>query len=194
MMPPIDKDKAYELTRQAWENVFSSLGGEFSRSCLLASFCLIRVLRDLDPDCDHIFQAGTASFRMVPPEKDTGGSTHYTYQFDEKEALSFFMMGVLPEMHCWVIRVHKQTGDKQIVDILFGHQADNAREMEGNTVEWDSSLLPDGPLWMDVPTESGIAIYRPNATAMQMAHTLIRKACQEAGLVSVRPNSTNTRK
>ncbi len=104
-----------------------------------------------------VLQAGSASWRMVPPELDDGVmSTHFSYMWEPHSMATRMAMarGTLPELHVWVADPKTQ----EIIDITTGDLPRLAKNMIG--AEWLDKPPPDY-IWSRSPD----AIYQPDRDA-----------------------------
>lgn len=118
-----------------------------------------------------LFEAGTASWRMVPPEKDDGvGPTHFTHLFNEKSALVASALGVFPEVHCWVVLPRDTYETSEVIDFTVGILP---QKIHSHGFKW---LMPDPPkyLWAEVRYVSKDWHYTGNSRAATIAGSIVR--------------------
>lgn len=94
-----------------------------------------------------LFQAGSASWRAIAPERDDGkNNTHFAYVWTAgAEKRSEFA-----ECHAWVALA--TPAGWEIVDFSTRHLMRQAREITG--IEWDASVLPPPFVWGEPPDGS----------------------------------------
>lgn len=94
----MDKRRILQLTEDTVDIILPE-GARRSRACFYYTLALYMTLKSFHPKLRVYIQAGSASFRAVPEEKDDGVSpTHYSYVYSGE-----MTPGIpLPEVHCWL--------------------------------------------------------------------------------------------
>ena len=152
-------DLAYELAR-------AKIGREGPNLCLYWAAAAVEVLREMSGRDRVQIQAGTASWRIVPPNLDDGVSPdRFAYQFNAENAACRMVDGQLhlPEMHCWA--ADPDTGE--IIDMSLGSQPEQCRLLTG--LEWRTPR--PAYFWGDADQcQRARHIYRPDHQAIEIAY------------------------
>lgn len=116
-----------------------------------------------------VMQAGSASWRMVPPHLDDGVSaTHFSYMFEPDNPTNRLALaaGVMPEMHVWA-------GDpvcQELVDLSTRDVRSQAERLLGAT--WQEADLPRF-IWSRHGELPAGTIYRPSMDATVIAARML---------------------
>jgi len=143
-----------------------------TRSCIWYAH---ETVRELDRQGTRaVLQAGTASWMLIPPEKDDGISpTHYTYECEiDRHSLMYMMAtGILPEMHVWAAI----PTTNEVIDLTTKYVPDLAKSLGLKChVEF-----PDY-VWEDVKSLSKKGMfYKPTMAATQLAMHLIMERLEQ---------------
>lgn len=116
---------------------------------------------------DPILQAGTAMFQFQP---DDGASvTHFSYMFDQTEALKRLQQGLWPEMHAW----NYLRDTKEIVDLSLKYQPEQALRLGGFV--WQPEFAVPDYLWTQPEALTDRTIYRAELVACMLALKFINE-------------------
>lgn len=126
-----------------------------------------------------LYQAGSASWRMVPRRLDDGRRpTHYSYVYDFGRAAKYTLAGTFPEMHCWALVCYEHEGSSELIDFTTAILPDSVK-LAG--FRW---LMPDPPqyVWerVDVLRRSDDCHYVNNPNAISMAKVFLKLAKEKA--------------
>ncbi len=111
--------------------------------------------------------AGSVSFQMRV--KDDGVSdTHFSYMFESQAAAKRISIGLLPEMHVWLVTFSK---DIELIDLSTGFQREQCERILGTT--FDKELIPPPYLWCSTSAIPPQFIYRPDLFATEIAMSVL---------------------
>ena len=126
--------------------------------------------------------AGTASWYIRSSRwQDDGGPTHYTYQYDQKEAFAAAVAGVLPEIHCWVevLPAWCHIGRGQVIDLSVQFLKETM-EYSGAPVPYQRDRVPANWKYLD---EKGYGMdldrYEKDPDATRFVHRCLVEATSD---------------
>lgn len=162
------KEATVKLARSMFQQKHKQAIGH-SGLCAYWALCTLDAARIMGYDA--YYQAGTAKWKMIPKEEDDGVSpTHFGYEFIPQEAVSKFAMGILPELHCWVV-VKREDGEAEFIDLSTKDQMEQARRLIG-AVWSDNCPLPEY-VWSDIDGLPEGCQYKADQVAMGMVFRML---------------------
>lgn len=153
----LTKDEIVTLAREIYAKKYHDV--EPWKGCVYWAAAFDQAAKNFGID-DTLIQAGSAQFQF---RKDNGShNTHFSYMYDQAEAMYRLKQGLLPEVHVWnAVRSFDWAGEWQVVDLTTRYQAKQAKDLQGLIWEPDFTL-PDY-YWGQPDSER--MIYRADASA-----------------------------